>query len=110
MLASRLALEHILHCNVNERAKGQSMIKPRKTLTELERIARAALRNGEANIEQIAIAPAAAQTSEANWTLLHIDSERHSIRCLGNLFDRYRLATIWLGERRDIFISYPNPC
>jgi hypothetical protein len=49
------------------------MIKPRKTLTELERIARAALRNGGANIEQIAIAPAAAQTSEANWTLLHID-------------------------------------
>jgi hypothetical protein len=76
MLASCLALEHILHCNVNERAKGQSMIKPRKTLTELERIARAALRNGGANIEQIAIAPAAAQTSEANWTLLHIDSER----------------------------------
>ena len=52
------------------------MIKPRKTLTELERIARTALRNGGANIEQIAIAPAAAQTSAANWTLLHIDSER----------------------------------
>jgi hypothetical protein len=52
------------------------MIKPRKTLMELERIARTALRKAGANIEQIAIAPAAAQTSEANWTLLHIDSER----------------------------------
>jgi hypothetical protein len=52
------------------------MSKPRKTLTELERIARAALRNGGAIVEQIAIAPAATQTSEANWTLLHIDNER----------------------------------
>jgi hypothetical protein len=52
------------------------MIKTRKTLAELERIARAALRSGGATVEHIAIAPASAQTSEANWTLLHIDSER----------------------------------
>jgi hypothetical protein len=70
------ALEPILHCNVNERARGQSMIKPRKTLTELELVVRTALRDGGAIVEQIAIAPAVAQTSEANWTLLHIDSER----------------------------------
>jgi hypothetical protein len=73
-------MEHILHRNVKEGARGQSMIKPRKTLRELERIERAALRNGGANIEQIAIAPAPAQMSEANWTLLHIDSERAFIR------------------------------
>ena len=52
------------------------MSKTRKSLTELEQIARTALRNGGAIVEQIAIAPAAAQTSEANWTLLHIDNER----------------------------------
>ena len=52
------------------------MIKTKKTLTELEEIARAALRNGGATVEHIAIAPASAQTSEANWTLLHIDNDR----------------------------------
>jgi hypothetical protein len=52
------------------------MSKARKTLIELERIVRTALHNGGATVVQIAIAPAAAQTSEANWTLLHIDSER----------------------------------
>jgi hypothetical protein len=96
--ASRLgfALEHILHCNVNERARGQWMIKPRKTLAELERIARTALRNAGANIEQIAIAPAAAPTSGANWTLLHIDFERAFDPTIGELIRpiqaRYDLA------------------
>jgi hypothetical protein len=52
------------------------MSKPRKTLAELERIARVALRNGGAAVEEVAIAPAATQTSEANWILLHIDNER----------------------------------
>ena len=37
-------------------------------------VARAALRDGGATVEHIAIAPASAQ--EANWTLLHIDNER----------------------------------
>jgi hypothetical protein len=52
------------------------MSKTRKSLTELEQIARTALRNGGAIVEQIAIAPAATQKSKANWTLLHIDNER----------------------------------
>jgi hypothetical protein len=47
------------------------MSKARKTLIELERIVRTALHNGGATV-----APAAAQTSEASWMLLHIDSER----------------------------------
>jgi hypothetical protein len=70
------ALEPILHRNVNERAEVDPMIKTTKTLAELERIAHAALRSGGATVELIAIAPASAQRSEANWTLLHIDSER----------------------------------
>jgi hypothetical protein len=52
------------------------MIKTRKTLTELERIARIALRDGGAAVKQVAIAPASGQTPDANWTLLHIDNER----------------------------------
>jgi hypothetical protein len=52
------------------------MIKTKKTLTELEGIARTALRSGGAIVEEIAIAPASTQMSDANWTLLHIDSER----------------------------------
>ena len=52
------------------------MIKSRKTLAELERIACAVLRSGGTTVEHIAIAPASAQMPEANWTLLHINSKR----------------------------------
>jgi hypothetical protein len=52
------------------------MIKTKKTLTELERIARIALHDGGATVEQLAIAPASGQTPDANWMLLHIDNQR----------------------------------
>jgi hypothetical protein len=72
------------------------MSKARKTLIELERLVRTALHNGGATVEQIAIAPAAAQTSEANWTFLHIDSERSFDPMFGELIRpiqaRYDLA------------------
>jgi hypothetical protein len=52
------------------------MIKTKKNLVELEMITRSALRRGGAIVNQIAIAPVSARASDANWTLLHIDSER----------------------------------
>jgi hypothetical protein len=52
------------------------MIKTKKTLAELEMIARTALRSGGAIVEKIAIAPSSSGASDANWTLLYIDSAR----------------------------------
>jgi hypothetical protein len=68
------ALEPILHCNVNERAKADPMIKTTNTVAESERIARCIQqRRSDSRAYR---EPASAQTSEANRTLLHIDSER----------------------------------
>ena len=39
-------------------------------------MARSALQGGGVIVGQVAIAPASAQIFEANWALLHIDSER----------------------------------
>jgi hypothetical protein len=58
------------------KASGLSMIKAKKTLAELETMARSALHRSGVIVGQVAIAPACAQIFEANWALLHIDSER----------------------------------
>jgi hypothetical protein len=93
--------EPLLHCNVNDRARNQSDEQSEKNTYRIgANCAHCVAQRGRDCCTNRDSAGCGANVRSELGSFFTSTVSVHSIRCLANLFGRYRLATIWLGERK----------